>query len=70
MLEKLKAVERRLTEVERQLSDPAVYTDRERLTGDAKNFNIAAVMNGDLDDMIDALILSDQAQRLQESKEE
>ena len=41
-----------------------------RLTGDAKNFNIAAVMNGDLDDMIDALILSDQAQRLQESKEE
>ena len=32
MLEKLKAVERRLTEVERQLSDPAVYTDRERLT--------------------------------------
>ena len=41
-----------------------------RLTGDAKNFNIAAVMNGGLDDMIDALILSDQAQRLQESKEE
>ena len=41
-----------------------------RLTGDTKNFNIAAVMNGDLDDMIDALILSDQAQRLQESKEE
>ena len=41
-----------------------------RLTGDAKNFNIAAVMNGDLDDMIDALTLSDQAQRLQESKEE
>ena len=32
MLEKLKAVERRLTEVERQLSDPVVYTDRERLT--------------------------------------
>ena len=32
MLEKLKAVECRLTEVERQLSDPAVYTDRERLT--------------------------------------
>ena len=32
MLEKLKAVEHRLTEVEHQLSDPAVYTDRERLT--------------------------------------
>ena len=41
-----------------------------RLTGDNKNFNIAAVMNGDLDPMIDALILNDQAQRLQESKEE
>ena len=32
MLEKLKAIEQRLTEVEQQLSDPAVYTDRERLT--------------------------------------
>ena len=32
MLEKLKTIEERLTEVERQLSDPAVYTDRERLT--------------------------------------
>ena len=32
MLEKLKAVEHRLTEVEHQLSDPAVYTDRETLT--------------------------------------
>ena len=32
MLEKLKAIEARLTEVERQLSDPAVYADRERLT--------------------------------------
>ena len=32
MLEKLKAVEHRLTEVEHQLSDPTVYTDRERLT--------------------------------------
>ena len=41
-----------------------------RLTGDNKNFNIAAVMNGDLDPMIDALILNDQARRLQESKEE
>ena len=32
MLEKLKAIETRLTEVERQLSDPSVYGDRERLT--------------------------------------
>ena len=32
MLEKLKAIEARLTEVERQLSDPASYADRERLT--------------------------------------
>ena len=40
-----------------------------RLTGDNKNFNIAAIINGDLDDMIDALTLNDQAQRLQEGKE-
>ena len=32
MLEKMKAIEARLAEVERQLSDPAVYTDRERFT--------------------------------------
>ena len=32
MLEKLKAIETRLTEVERQLSDPSVYGDREGLT--------------------------------------
>ena len=32
MLEKLKAIEQRLTEVEQQLSDPAVYGDRDRLT--------------------------------------
>ena len=31
MLEKLKAIEQRLTEVEQQLSDPAVYGDRQRL---------------------------------------
>ena len=30
MLEKLKAIEQRLTEVEQQLSDPAVYGDRDR----------------------------------------
>ena len=40
-----------------------------RLTGDSKNFNIASVINGDLDDLIDALTLNDQAQRLQERKE-
>ncbi len=40
-----------------------------RLTGDNKNFNISAVMNGDLDAMIDALILTAQAERLREGKE-
>ena len=32
MQEKMKAIEARLTEVERQLSDPSVYGDRGRLT--------------------------------------
>ncbi len=41
-----------------------------RLTGESKNFNITAVMNGDLDTLIDALILNEQAQRLQEGKEQ
>ena len=40
-----------------------------RLTGDNKNFNIAAIMNGDLDPLIDALTLNQQAQRLQEGAE-
>ena len=40
-----------------------------RLTGDNKNFNIAAIMNGDLDSLIDALTLNEQVQRLQEGKE-
>jgi len=40
-----------------------------RLTGDVKNFNIAAVINGDLDPLIDALTLANQAQRLQEGTE-
>ena len=40
-----------------------------RLTGDNKNFNIAAIMNGDLDNLIDALTLNEQARRLQEGKE-
>ena len=35
-----------------------------RLTGDVKNFNIAAVINGDLDPIIDALTLAEQAERL------
>ena len=36
-----------------------------RLTGDSKNFNIAAIINGDLDALIDALTLADQGARLQ-----
>lgn len=36
-----------------------------RLTGENKNFNISAIMNGDLDPMIDALTLNQQTQRLQ-----
>lgn len=40
-----------------------------RLTGDAKNFNIAAIIDGDLDAMIDALTLNQQTQRLQEGAE-
>ncbi len=41
-----------------------------RLTGDNKNFNIAAVMNGDLDNIIDALTTASQAERLQQSEAE
>ena len=40
-----------------------------RLTGDNKNFNIAAVINGDLDALVDALTVADQARRLQEGSE-
>ena len=36
-----------------------------RLTGDVKNFNIDQIINGDLDALIDALVTSDQAARLQ-----
>ncbi len=36
-----------------------------RLGGDSKNFNIAAIINGDLDALIDALTLADQGARLQ-----
>jgi peptide chain release factor 1 len=41
-----------------------------RLTGDTKNFNIAAIINGDLDGLIDALTLADQASRLQSDDKE
>ncbi|MBR5572216.1 MAG: peptide chain release factor 1 [Oscillospiraceae bacterium] len=41
-----------------------------RLTGENKNFNIAAVMNGDLDNIIDALTTASQAERLQQSEAE
>ena len=40
-----------------------------RLTGDGKNFNLAPIMNGELDPMIDALTVNQQAQRLQEGAE-
>ena len=36
-----------------------------RLSGDNKNFNIAAIINGDLDELIDALTLMDQTERMQ-----
>ena len=35
-----------------------------RLTGENKNFNISAVMNGDLDEIINALATADQAEKL------
>ncbi|MBQ5799427.1 MAG: peptide chain release factor 1, partial [Oscillospiraceae bacterium] len=38
-----------------------------RLTGEVKNFNIDAVMRGDLDGIIDALTMQQQAERLRES---
>ena len=40
-----------------------------RLTGDNKNFNIAAVINGDLDGIIDALVTADQAEKLSSQAE-
>ena len=39
-----------------------------RLTGENKNFNIAAIINGDLDALVDALTVTDQARRLQEGE--
>ena len=41
-----------------------------RLTGEAKNFNIAAIINGDLDELIDALVMADQAEKLRAAAEE
>ena len=40
-----------------------------RLTGDSKNFNIDRIINGDLDELIDALITADQAEKLANSSE-
>lgn len=40
-----------------------------RLTGDSKNFNISNIINGDLDEMIDALVTADQAERMKASAE-
>ena len=41
-----------------------------RLEGENKNFNLSAVINGDLDALIDALILTDQTQKLKEMTEQ
>ena len=41
-----------------------------RLTGDVKNFNIANVINGELDPIIDALTMQEQAEKLQQSTEQ
>ena len=35
-----------------------------RLSGDGRSFNIAAIMDGDLDGLIDALVTADQAEKL------
>ena len=40
-----------------------------RLTGDNKNFNISAIINGDLDALIDALVTADQAEKLRQQTE-
>ena len=40
-----------------------------RLTGDNKNFNIAAIMNGNLDPLVDALVTADQAEKLRAQSE-
>ena len=40
-----------------------------RLNGDNKNFNIDRIINGDLDELIDALVTADQAAKLAENGE-
>ena len=40
-----------------------------RLGGDTKNFNIDRIINGDLDELIDALVTADQAAKLAENSE-
>lgn len=40
-----------------------------RLSGEEKNFNLPAIIGGDLDPLIDALTLSHQAQLLREGTE-
>ena len=40
-----------------------------RLSGDSKNFNLDRIINGDLDELIDALITADQAEKLANSSE-
>ncbi|MBR1456989.1 MAG: peptide chain release factor 1 [Oscillospiraceae bacterium] len=35
-----------------------------RLSGDNKNFNLSAIINGELDELIDALVAADQAEKL------
>ena len=37
-----------------------------RLTGDVKNFNLSAVLSGELDELIDALTTADQAEKLKD----
>ncbi len=39
-----------------------------RLSGDVKNFNIASIINGDLDELIDALVTMDQAEKLKNNE--
>lgn len=41
-----------------------------RLSGDVRNFNISSVINGDLDPIIDALVTSDQAEKLKNQAEQ
>ena len=49
---------------------PQIRVTDHRLTGDTKNFNIDAVINGDLDPIIDALTMQEQAEKLRGSTEQ